>query len=59
MRFRALVFPTTDTPGAAEAKVGAFVALALAHGLDGSRSALAPDAISTNLRPYLRADSSS
>ena len=34
------------------------MALALAHGLDSSRRALAPDAISTNLRPYLRADSS-
>lgn len=53
-----LVIPATDTPGAAEAEVGAFVLLALAHGMDGARDALAPDAVTTTIRPHLRADGS-
>lgn len=39
-----LVLPATDTPGAGDAGVGDFVALALAHGLEGSRRRLGADA---------------
>lgn len=35
-----LVLPRTGTPGAGEVGVGAFVALALAHGLEGTRRPL-------------------
>lgn len=53
-----MVIPDTDTPGAAKAGVGDFVLLALAHGLEGSRAALAPDAVSSTIRPHLRRDGS-
>ena len=39
-----LVLPRTSTPGAGEVGTGDFVALALAHGLEGSRKPLAADA---------------
>ncbi|MCB2065023.1 MAG: gluconate 2-dehydrogenase subunit 3 family protein [Erythrobacter sp.] len=53
-----LVIPATETPGAAEADVGAFVLLALAHGLEGARDPLAAGAITAAIRPHLRADGS-
>jgi len=53
-----LVIPATDTPGAAEAEVGAFVLLALEHGLDGARVPLAPDTVSSTIGPHLRTDGS-
>lgn len=52
------VIPETDTPGAKAAEVGAFVLLALEHGLDGARGALAPNAVSATMRPHLRTDGS-
>lgn len=39
-----LVLPRTTTPGAGEVGVGDFLAIALAHGLDGSRNPLPSDA---------------
>lgn len=39
-----LVLPRTTTPGAGEVGTGDFVALALAHGLEGSRKPLPSDA---------------
>lgn len=39
-----LVLPRTTTPGAGEVGAGDFVALALAHGLEGSRKPLPADA---------------
>lgn len=53
-----LVIPATDTPGAAAAEVGAFVLLALAHGLEGARMPLATASVSTTIRPHLRPDGS-
>ncbi len=53
-----MVIPDTETPGAGAAGVGDFVLLALAHGLEGARAALAPDAVSTTIRPHLRRDGS-
>ncbi|QZH76766.1 MAG: gluconate 2-dehydrogenase subunit 3 family protein [Erythrobacter sp.] len=57
-RISDMVIPATDTPGAAEADVGAFVLLALAHGLDGARAPLAPNAVSTTIRTHLLTDGS-
>jgi hypothetical protein len=52
-----LVLPRTETPGAGEAGVGDFVILALAHGLDGSRSADVGAAL-PNVARYRRSDGS-
>ncbi len=49
-RIADMVIPATDTPGAAEAGVGAFVLLALAHGLDGARAPLASAAVTASDR---------
>lgn len=49
-----IVIPATDTPGAGDAGAGAFVALALAHGLEGTRRpaalAVEPFAVPENFR---------
>lgn len=50
------VIPRTDTPGAAETGVGAFVLLALAHGLEESRKPVQDPAPA--LKSYLHADGS-
>ncbi|MFM5931915.1 MAG: gluconate 2-dehydrogenase subunit 3 family protein [Novosphingobium sp.] len=42
-----LVIPRTDTPGAKDVGVGAFVILALEHGLEKSRMPLPPEAAAT------------
>ncbi|MEO7656665.1 MAG: gluconate 2-dehydrogenase subunit 3 family protein [Sphingomicrobium sp.] len=52
-----MVVPRTDTPGAADVGVPAFVVLALAHGLEGSRAPSASAAI-PETASYLRPDGS-
>ena len=53
-----LVIPRTATPGAGDVGVGDFVILALAHGLDKSRSPVAADAVPASLHAYRRSDGS-
>ena len=52
-----LVIPRDDTPGAGDVGIGDFVLLALAHGLEGSRRPLGPDADPRLLR-FRRDDAS-
>lgn len=52
-----LVIPRTDTPGAGDVGTGDFLALALAHGLSGSRAPVASAAM-PNLMRHLRPDGS-
>ncbi len=52
-----LVIPRTETAGAGEVGVGDFVALALAHGLEKSRTPLPADA-AAGLQKYRRRDGS-
>jgi len=51
-----IVIPRTDTPGAGDAGVGEFVALALAHGLEDSRAPLSPQGREFAPPAMLRAD---
>lgn len=53
-----IVIPATDTPGAGDAEVGAFVAMALAHGMEASRAPLAPAARAFAADHFLRTDGS-
>lgn len=53
-----IVIPATDTPGAGDAGVGAFLAMALAHGMEGSRAPLPPAAQAFASARFLRADGS-
>ena len=53
-----LVLPTTDTPGAGSTDVGDFVLLALAHGLDGSRSPVSGGEMAFALPEHRRPDGS-
>ena len=53
-----IVIPATDTPGAGDAEVGAFVAMALAHGMEASRAPLPPAAQTYASARFLRADGS-
>ena len=53
-----VVIPATDTPGAGDAGVGAFVAMALAHGMEASRAPLPPAAQAFAAARFLRADGS-
>ena len=56
-RVSQLVIPRTETPGAGDVNTGDFVALALAHGLEGARKPL--DAEAAKLyAAFLRADGS-
>lgn len=52
------VIPATDTPGAGDAGVGAFVAMALAHGMEASRAPLPPAAQTFASTRFLRGDGS-
>lgn len=52
------VLPATGTPGAGSVGVGDFVALALAHGLDGTRLPVASPAMAYNVADYRRPDGS-
>lgn len=53
-----IVIPATDTPGAGDAEVGAFVAMALAHGMEAARAPLPPAAQTFASTRFLRADGS-
>lgn len=53
-----IVIPATDTPGAGDADVGAFVAMALAHGMEATRSPLPPGAQTFVTTRFLRGDGS-
>ncbi|MGB3930431.1 MAG: gluconate 2-dehydrogenase subunit 3 family protein, partial [Sphingobium sp.] len=53
-----LVVPRTSTPGAGDVGVGDFVILALEHGLDGTRSPAASDALPPLATAHLRRDGS-
>jgi hypothetical protein len=53
-----LVIPRTDTPGAADVGVGAFVAMALAHGLNATRAPMASGMVTAALAPFQRRDGS-
>jgi hypothetical protein len=53
-----IVIPATDTPGAGDAGVGAFVAMALAHGMEASRAPLSPAAQTFASTRFLRSDGS-
>lgn len=51
-----ITLPRTKTPGAGDAEVGEFVALALAHGLDGTRAPAAGSAMPATLERHTRSD---
>lgn len=53
-----IVIPATDTPGAGDAEVGAFVAMALAHGMEASRTPLTPAAQAYAAQNFRRSDGS-
>lgn len=53
-----LVIPRTGTPGARDVGVGAFVLLALEHGLSETRSPVASGMITAALAPFKRRDGS-
>lgn len=51
-----LTLPRTATPGAGDVGVGDFVALALAHGLDGTRAPAAGSTMPVTIRRHARDD---
>jgi hypothetical protein len=53
-----LVIPPTDTLGAANVGVGAFVVMALAHGLSATRMPMASGMVTDALAPFQRRDGS-